>query len=213
MHPDIAAKQILTFPGYTQAIPNMDVKTPTLKRISELDGLRALAIIPVIFLHTYPRDGMWRWLRVVGDAGWMGVDLFFVLSGFLITGILYDTLGERHCYRNFIARRTLRIFPLYFGCLCVFVSLARWFSPSDWDRMNAWGGPWWFFVYLGNVREVWMNSSPPIFSFVPMWSLQVEEQFYLVYPLIVLSLGRSHLKRFLIACVIAAPLIRTCILA
>src|SRR6266496_3532302 len=74
-------------------------------RVPELDGMRALASLPVIFIHCYPHDT--RWLRIFGDAGWMGVDLFFVLSGYLITGILWDTVDRKYYYRNFIARRTL----------------------------------------------------------------------------------------------------------
>jgi len=76
-----------------------------------LDGLRAIAILMVFAVHYGPfiRDfSLFKW-------GWVGVDLFFVLSGFLITGILYDTLHEPHFFRSFYIRRTLRIFPLFYG--------------------------------------------------------------------------------------------------
>ena len=85
---------------------------PTRKHIAELDGLRGFAILLVLITHfwTYPGDTQ-RFNHLAG-AGWMGVDLFFVLSGFLITGILWDARGRKRYFTNFIARRTLRIFPL-----------------------------------------------------------------------------------------------------
>ena len=74
--------------------------------------------------------------------------------------------------------------------------------------MRAWGGVSWFFAYLGNFRVAWTNVDPPVFSFVPLWSLQVEEQFYLIYPAVVLLLSRLRLRQLLIVCVIASPLLR-----
>jgi peptidoglycan/LPS O-acetylase OafA/YrhL len=176
------------------------------QRLLELDGLRALAILPVILHHRYPDSG---WLRPIGEAGWIGVDLFFVLSGFLITGILLRVVKQPHFYETFIARRTVRIFPLYYLCLILFIiatKLSR--DPTFWGSLQRWGGAGWFVFYLGNFRVAWMNAMPPIFSFTPLWSLQVEEQFYLLYPLAVLWLSTKNLRRFLIAAVIAAPLLR-----
>jgi len=172
-------------------------------RVIELDGLRALAIIPVVFSHCCPLSGWGRF----GEAGWMGVDLFFVLSGYLISGILLNTVGTRYYYRNFIVRRTLRIFPLYYLCLVLFTVATR-LTPSQWDALREWGGVGWFFAYLGNVRLAWTGMMPPVFSFDPLWSLQVEEQFYLLYPIVVLLLSGLHLRRFLVGCVVAAPVLR-----
>lgn len=176
-------------------------------RVPELDGLRALAILPVIISHCCPLGGWWDW----GQAGWVGVDLFFVLSGYLISGILLDTVGKRHYYWNFIVRRTLRIFPLYYVCLLLFTA-ATLISGSQWQAMQAWGGVGWFFAYLGNVRIAWISAMPPVFSFDPLWSLQVEEQFYLLYPIVVLFFSGLGLRRFLIACAVVAPLLRLSLL-
>jgi peptidoglycan/LPS O-acetylase OafA/YrhL len=92
-------------------------------------------------------------------------------------------------------------------CLVLFTFAIR-TTLTDWEAMRAWGGVSWFFAYLGNLRMAWTGTFPPIFSFDPLWSLQVEEQFYLVYPLIVLFLSRRRLRQVLIICVLAAPLLR-----
>ena len=175
-------------------------------RVPELDGLRAFAILPVIFCHCYPRDGFFGWVGFVGAGGWMGVDLFFVLSGYLITGILLRTVDDPHYYRNFIVRRALRIFPLYYVCLALFTAAAWLGGGQQWSDMQKWGLGW-FVVYLGNVRTA-LHGFPPVFSFIPLWSLQIEEQFYVLYPLVVLLLSRQNLRRFLVGCVVTAPLLR-----
>lgn len=176
-------------------------------RILELDGLRAFAIIPVILHHCWPTGG---WTGFVGETGWIGVDLFFVLSGYLITGILLKSIRRHHGYRDFIVRRALRIFPLYYLCLGLFTAacLGRG-NHASWEAMRAWGGAGWFFVYLGNLRAAWANQLPPVLSFATLWSLQVEEQFYLLFPIAVALLSRTNLRRFLVGCVIAAPALRS----
>jgi peptidoglycan/LPS O-acetylase OafA/YrhL len=182
----------------------------SLRRIPELDGLRAFAILPVMLHHCWPIIG---WPRLVGEAGWMGVDLFFVLSGYLITGILRNGIHAKYGYRNFLARRALRIFPLYYVCLALFTAVAM-LRPdhASWDAMKAWGGAGWFFVYLGNVRAAWAGSLPPVLSFATLWSLQVEEQYYLLFPIAVALLTTRNLRRFLAGCVLAAPLLRLALL-
>lgn len=181
------------------------------QRLPALDGLRALAILPVIFSHCSPREGWWRWVSLLGDSGWMGVDLFFVLSGYLISGILLNSVHSRYYCRNFVIRRALRIFPLYYLCLLLF-SVATKLNHSQWEAIQAWGGVGWLAVGLGNVRLAWINAMPPVFSFAPLWSLQVEEQFYLLFPVAVLCLSRAHLRRLLIICVVAAPVLRSYLL-
>ena len=197
----MSAPALLTAPANTISV------RPRPSRIVELDGLRALAIIPVILHHCWPSGS---WTSFIGEAGWMGVDLFFVLSGYLITGILLNAAGIKNGYRNFLARRALRIFPLYYVCLALFTAAAVLRSDqASWDAMKAWGGVGWFVVYLGNIHAAWTNSLPPVLSFATLWSLQVEEQFYLLFPLAVALLSMRNLRRFLIGCAIAAPLLRS----
>ncbi len=168
------------------------------KRVLELDGLRAFAILFVLLAH----------LDVPGFAhGWIGVDLFFVLSGYLITGILVDSRGNDHYYRTFIVRRALRILPLYYTVLAAITIYAR-LQPDQWSGLLAWGSPNWFTFYCGNIRAALQNAWPPTYFYNPLWSLQVEEQFYLLYPAVVALCSRRGLRNVLIGCVAAAPVLR-----
>ena len=100
------------------------------RRVLELDGLRAFAILPVILLHCRPLDGHWRMLSAIGEHGGIGVSLFFVLSGYLITGILLDSVRSPHYYRNFVVRRAIRIFPLYYATLTILMLCPGFFATS-----------------------------------------------------------------------------------
>lgn len=170
--------------------------------IVELDGLRGIAILMVMIHRFWPRTGVGLGADVAG-AGWIGVDLFFVISGFLIAGILLDTKGEPGYFRNFYARRVLRIFPLYY--LFVIGTLVA-FSHNAEFRQHA-GSPFWYLAYLGNIPEGLLGHDPPYFL-APVWSLAIEEQFYLTFPLIVRVLSRRGLTIALVAMIIIAPIIR-----
>ncbi len=170
--------------------------------ISELDGLRGVAILLVMVHRFWPRTGVGVAADAAG-AGWIGVDLFFVISGFLITGILLDTRGEPGFFRNFYARRVLRIFPLYY----LFVGgVLLAFSGNPEFRQHA-GSPLWYLAHLGNVPEGVLDHDVP-YWLAPVWSLAIEEQFYLTFPLLVYFLDRRRLTIVLIAMLVAAPLIR-----
>lgn len=146
-----------------------------------LDGVRGLAILMVICSHAFESNynsGGFL-IRTIGHVlfyGFFGVDLFFVLSGFLITGILYDSVNDRGYFRKFYARRALRIFPLYYGVLAVCLLLTR-------PLHLHWGDMGWLLAfYLQNLHPMKIMSFSPgapigLFHF---WSLAVEEQFYLV---------------------------------
>lgn len=150
------------------------------KHIPALDGLRGLAILAVFF-HHYGAGGIHssslpvRWVATVCGVGWSGVDLFFVLSGFLITGILYDTQTDPRYYRNFYARRTLRIFPIYY----LFVAICLLVAPfSTWRT-----GHLSFLVYLGYPAAlIWPTLLNIPIRITHLWSLHVEEQFYMLWP-------------------------------
>jgi peptidoglycan/LPS O-acetylase OafA/YrhL len=118
------------------------------------------------------------------NLGWVGVQLFFVLSGFLITGILLDTMGQPGALKNFVVRRALRIFPLYYGALLViFVLLPALNLQPDIYKAQA-PTQVWLWTYLSN----WTNPLGIGPNALPhFWSLAVEEQFYLFWPLLVLA--------------------------
>ncbi len=189
--------------------------------IPALDGVRGLAIALVILRHmTLPA---WfasssnladRALRSVTAAGWSGVDLFFVLSGFLITGIL---LKERERdgpviekFGRFYWRRVLRIFPLYYAaCAVLFfvVPLLPYWSAQPEIGALRHSEPW-YWLYGVNLLEVLRGGPATPFNTGHFWSLAVEEQFYIVWPFVVLRASRKTLLRTVYALIVAGPLIR-----
>jgi peptidoglycan/LPS O-acetylase OafA/YrhL len=168
---------------------------PPAGRIPALDALRGIAILLVIWHNTGlaggRTEGLVAKLFVAGaNAGWVGVQLFFVLSGFLITGILLDARGHPHAWRNFMARRALRIFPLYFLVLAIgFLLLPAVGMLPPWLARDH-AHQVWYWTYLVNWSAAWGLSGP---GFGHFWSLAVEEQFYLAWPLAALLLTRRQL--------------------
>jgi peptidoglycan/LPS O-acetylase OafA/YrhL len=174
--------------------------------IPGLDGVRGLAIL-VVLIHNVgyfeePADSLAiKIIRVAIGGGWIGVQLFFVLSGFLITSILLDTKYDAHYFRSFYVRRVLRIFPLYYLTLIVaFLALPRLMDLGDWIE-QARRVQIWHWTYLSN----WFGSVPGLNHF---WSLAVEEQFYLIWPIVVFSLSNDRLIRTCGLLVISALLFR-----
>ncbi len=176
-------------------------------RISELDGLRGIAILLVLVFHFTPHSGPLRFMAHAFQFGWTGVDLFFVLSGYLITGILVDSVGHRAYYRNFIIRRCLRIFPAYYLSLVICCILTYYPFAPRWGEFLRAGG-WWYVTYFGNVKVFLDAAWPGLAILTPLWSLQVEEQFYLSFPLVVWALNRKTLAKVLAASVVAALALR-----
>ena len=176
-----------------------------------LDGLRGLAILLVLMNNLYPgypdryAD---RIAYLVSNTGWTGVDLFFVLSGFLITGILYDSRGTRHYFQNFYARRFLRIFPLaYLYLALIFLVLARVAPLAPHEARELAKSEWWYWAYLGNWKIAFHGIASPLEPSM-FWSLAVEEQFYLLWPLVVALLDRRRLVTLCIAMIAAALALR-----
>jgi len=168
----------------------------------QLDGLRALAAIAVVLHHNLWRTGAAGAVRAAADLGDAGVRLFFVLSGFLITGILLRARGAPGALRSFYARRFLRIFPLYY---LVVISVAVVGQPL----MRSWLG--WNLAYLANIKLALLGAppGPPVSH---LWTLSVEEQFYLAWPLIVLRAPRRSLLPIALSTLLIAPASRLVLL-
>ena len=173
-------------------------------RIPELDGLRALAVILVLLVHFGPYRANGSLLWKLESVGWMGVDLFFVLSGFLITGILLEARAKPHYYRNFYIRRIFRIFPLYYTVLAIgSLSYIVWHIGSRHQFVHE---VWWYFFYIGNF---WPTFTPYLPTFLaPLWSLQIEEQFYLIFPFLVRNLKPDVLFKLLVTVVVLSGPLR-----
>lgn len=174
------------------------------EHVRELDGVRAIAIWMVLLGHGYfgwqnPEgtfDHVPAVLYQIVSHGWLGVDLFFVLSGLLITGILLDTKDRPNYLFNFYSRRVLRILPLYVVCLVVFsyfyVGYGRFFLIS--------------IPFLSNFASAFdapIPHGPGVF-----WSLCVEEHFYLLWPFVVMSVSRKTLARVALGIFLLTPALR-----
>ena len=161
--------------------------------ILELDGVRGIAILLVLLFHlelSYP-TGAPRLLFAPLLIGWSGVDLFFVLSGFLITGILIDTRDCRNYFSSFYMRRVLRIMPLYLLAVFVYFAVALPLAHhfGHWQTRDG-SAQVWFWLHLSNWPPAFGTVVPFIGHF---WSLSVEEQFYLAWPLVVLLVRPTRL--------------------
>lgn len=176
-----------------------------------LDGIRGIAIILVLFHHFTifdPATTAGAWLAFVALLGWAGVDVFFVLSGFLITGILIDSRGSKRYFTSFYARRTLRIFPLYY--LTVFLSFVALPLVPRWHALLIGGADvpqWPYWTYLVNFAIAERNAFVHGILDVA-WSLAIEEQFYLVWAAVVFLLSPRWLGALCAAIVVAAPIAR-----
>jgi peptidoglycan/LPS O-acetylase OafA/YrhL len=184
-----------------------------------LDGLRGVACLAVMIYHFVPfvpqrtSSAAARTLDAVAHTGWVGVDLFFVLSGFLITGILLRAKGEQGFLRNFYARRVLRIFPLYYLVLLTVLVIgplathAQSYAAMA-DTLHHQG---WLWAYAYNLRVLftgrfWADGGIPLSH---CWSLSIEEHFYLVWPLVVAWADRRTLLRISVTLVLLVPVART----
>jgi peptidoglycan/LPS O-acetylase OafA/YrhL len=175
----------------------------------ELDTLRGLAILLVLFFHGFGFQfgtahlPLPAHLFVIATMpGWIGVNLFFVLSGFLITGILIDTKGNPQYYRRFYLRRALRILPAYYGFLLFLAIMPK----TGWldHRQVSWQFIALSFVYLSNVTNLF---GVPM-QYGALWSLAVEEHFYLGWPLVVRSFSRRAVAICALSIVVICPVLR-----
>src|SRR5262245_57382334 len=185
--------------------------------IPALDGLRGVAILLVMLHHftvIQPAGAFEKWFERFAHLGMHGVDLFFVLSGFLITGILFDSKGEPHFLRNFYMRRSLRIFPLYyavvvFSFLLVPIILAHVAGlAGKLSRFQGASEDWvWYVFYLSNFSIARVSAFRHGILDVT-WSLAIEEQFYLVWALCVLFFNWRTLRGICLGAILGALAIR-----
>ena len=161
------------------------------RHIPALDGIRGTAILLVLLYHfanSLALLGIRSPLLAAFQFGWCGVDVFFALSGFLITGILLDTRSSPHYFKSFYARRVLRIFPLYYGALLAVWLLRGAFSDAGvWGDHNVVGAPGsliWPAFFLQNAA-IMIRGADATGILAHFWSLAVEEHFYLLWPLLV----------------------------
>lgn len=178
----------------------------------ELDALRFLAFLLVFFHHALPADAslyiaagfpaeLARWLLLAKHAGAYGVDLFFALSSYLITELLireYHRRGSIDIYA-FYVRRALRIWPLYFTFLAITILIVPYLFPADafnWKYALA------FALFVGNWACVWWGVPFSVAS--PLWSVSVEEQFYLVWPLLIFFFGVKRLPQIAVLMLVIA---------
>jgi peptidoglycan/LPS O-acetylase OafA/YrhL len=194
---------------YNPAVNSTELRSGFLP---EINGLRAIAITIVFFSHVclfIPAvNPIAKVVRTYLGVGWIGVDLFFVISGFLITGILLDTKTAENYFRGFYARRILRIFPLYYAVLTfVLLGAALLNSKAASSVLPLAGDRWLYYCYLSNWVGLWKGTWGPNYL-GHFWSLAVEEQFYFFWPLLIWILPRRAVPRVAVALAIVAIMAR-----
>ncbi len=189
-------------------VPNAAILSS--ERKLPLDGIRGLAVLVVIIHNSAWIAGeseqiLLKLVSAIAATGWIGVQVFFVLSGYLITGILLDTKGQPQYFHSFYVRRILRIFPLYYAMIALTIVVAPRLAWSpEWADAIRQSHRWAYWVYVQN----WVTTSPGINALSHTWSLAVEEQFYLVWPLVVWYVGRGGLTNICLIAMLGTPVIR-----
>ncbi len=187
------------------------------KHIPALDGIRGIAILLVVVFHYIccmlepGSDSFLLYIRGMLGLTWSGVDLFFVLSGFLITGILVDNIGAENYYKVFYLRRVCRIFPLYYLVIILF-ALGRRMGLAETGAGFGWlfdgAMPLWSYaLFLQNISMAEAGSFGANFLGM-LWSLSVEEQFYLLFPFLVSRVSRRTLAGVVCLFIFIPPILR-----
>jgi len=178
--------------------------SPARRHMPALDGIRGLAILLVLLVHAYYRGpdlNLPSGLEALLVFGWTGVELFFVLSGFLITSILLDAKGQHGALAGFLVNRAARLCPLYFSLLALLFGLGQFELHPKLDRSldeYSQNLPV-YWLYLSNLSEVFawqVSEADKVLG--PTWSLATEQQFYMLWPLVVFSLPRNAALRLLL---------------
>ena len=189
-----------------------------IRTIRALDGLRGIAVLLVIMFHVNVLFGgdfgtaTSRVVPLIFGAGWTGVDLFFVLSGYLITSLLLRSKTELEFDRymiTFYARRALRILPLYYGFLTFYLLLPKTWVIGNEYHVSAMDAASFYLCFYNVYVAFWHTGIPVLHQF---WSLVIEEQFYLVWPFIVWFLPVRHLRSLCIVLTIGPLVLRTLVI-
>lgn len=194
---------------------------PWQERVPALDGMRGIAVTLVVLGHTVGLGALLHRtpVTVAASSGWVGVDLFFVLSGYLITRILLAARTSRRYFASFYARRFLRIFPLYYAVLGGILILGTYLGARDnrcFERIYQERG--WLWLYVSNIRVSMLQSMDHFggrcwVEFSHFWSLAVEEQYYIVWPLLVRFVPTRALRWVLVGMIVLGPATRWYFLA
>ncbi len=183
----------------------MPIQRPTWlpSYIPELQGLRGLAVLSVVIFHCHLRL-VGTWIHYASLWGWAGVNLFFVLSGFLITSILLEARDKPRYFRNFYGRRALRIWPVYVLVLVTCYSLAPWFLGES-VAVAIKSAPWLAYIFF--VQNLFHLTLPG--AITPTWSLAIEEQYYVLWAPLVRWVRQPLLLVAMLALALAgSPLLR-----
>ncbi|MDO5690954.1 MAG: acyltransferase [Pseudomonadota bacterium] len=180
---------------------SMSNLSPRVGYIPSLDGIRALAVLGVIGFHfTFPfrtqlldTGGLWKWWVHISNNGWLGVDLFFILSGYLIARkLLSSPVTDWPAYARFVNSRARRLLPAYVACLIFINIVALAFTPDS----RVLHVQWWVWTFTVNFAQAFGNPfivSDPLYGLDHFWSLAMEWHFYLLFPL-VLMVSKSPVK-------------------
>lgn len=186
-----------------------------MKRIPQIDGLRAIASLLVVSFHyinyqlTNSHTTIGKIFAKLFSFGWAGVDLFFVLSGFLIGSILISNKGKVNYFSTFYIRRFVRIIPNYYLLVVLFILLSSipFFKNDSFITGNSIIPYWGYFTMLQNVfMAMYKNMGNAAMSVT--WSIAIEEQFYLIIPFLIYILNKKYLSYLLILCIVAANFFR-----
>lgn len=184
---------VLFFPSLAALNPSNTILKYKPGHHQPLDGVRGIAVLLVLLFHVYGMPP----LETLTQFGRDGVDVFFVLSGFLITGLLLDAKGDSHYFRFFYARRALRILPLYLLLVIGYLVLR---GTQDYN-------PWTWLTFTFNI-DMAIHGSNKMVIMNHLWSISQEEQFYIIWPLLLLWLNARALKWLLGILTLLAPILR-----
>lgn len=175
----------------------MNAENPHRPHYPALDGIRGIAILMIVIYHNF------GYIDKYFFFGWLAVDLFFVLSGFLITDILLNTVENKNFLRNFYFRRILRIFPLYYLFLIIFLIVLPQLNIKA-DLKYYTDNQIWIWTYLQNWLYIFKDPNTNTLNH--LWSVAVEEQFYLLWPLVILLLRKPKYLLIFISLLLVATL-------